>query len=587
MKLKKVMAFALSFALAVGTFSPAFAATSNKAFPQSDDFTSRSVAPRVLLWGGPINLMPHWYTKAVEKASMNSAVVAYYKQWRDDFYKVYTQDASGKDIGVIEGHITGGTAENEGDWKNAKCVAASEHVGYGMIIFALMSGYDGDNGEAKAKFDSLVRLYLGLKRENNLMAWAVPEDVNLFKNALNEDKIATLPYSATDGDFDIAYALLLADKQWPNDATHGSTYKQLALNMIENGIAKDLIFPTTKRIALGDWHTFGITDGWADGTSKKDLLQFNEYVTRSSDFMLENLRAFAEASPANAPLFNSSIEECYKIFEAFNANHNKDANGVSTGLISDFIINDYTFKLKAGSTTKYIVTFGTTIQPAPEEVYQALDENFPVKAYSENSCRVPQRLALDYVLSAAPAAGATDSREKTIKQLNLISAFANGKIGGAWGPIWDKIKDGYYLDGTSMDWGTEHLGNSNGINALQFLSCFVSSSVVNNPISLGSGFGTISGMHAKASGVADPYFKDTLSMLNLLLISGNWWSPRDSANQNPPTPVFNEWTVGVQYTQGDMINYNNKIWQCKYTHRADSPTWFPGAPGIWFWEAVK
>lgn len=552
---RKLLAIATTVALAVGSFAPTFAATGpERAFPQSDNWTSPAVTPRVLKWGGPVNMMPYWYTEALQRSDMDNAVLNYYKQWREDYFKKsYAGAANGSDVyGVIEGHITGGTSENEGIWKNIELISASEHTGYGMIIFATMAGYPGDNGQCKEDFDALVRTYRQLERPNHLMSWGVPKSYDIFKVAQSSEHLASLPSSATDGDFDVAYALILAEKQWPGQSPFGESYLKMAQDMIDNGIAKDLIDKNSKRILLGDWHSEGIRKGW----TPKSL--FNPYVTRSSDFMFENLRAFAEYtnSTDNKALFNAAIDECYNILEYFAQNLNS-----GTGLLPDFMTN-----------------IDGKVAAAPQSIYEALSEPFPAGAYSENSCRLPQRLALDFLHS-------TDPRAK--KFTDLLGDFIGTKNGGAWGPVWDKVRDGYMLNGDVIDWSTKPaLGKSSGINALQFISGFVSATMVDSSINLGEGFVYLANSHAKAAGAEDPYFKDTLTLMNMLMISGNWWYPAKASTPVNP-PVVTEWKLNASYTQGDRVSYNGLIYDCIYTHTAHSETWAPGTPGIWFWQLVK
>lgn len=44
-----------------------------------------------------------------------------------------------------------------------------------------------------------------------------------------------------------------------------------------------------------------------------------------------------------------------------------------------------------------------------------------------------------------------------------------------------------------------------------------------------------------------------------------------------------KWVTGVKYEVGDKVFYNGKTWKCKYAHTSQAD-WYPGAPGIWFWE---
>lgn len=77
----------------------------------------------------------------------------------------------------------------------------SEGQGYGMIIVALMAGYDQ---QAQVSSDGLWEFSRAHPSDNDdrrLMGWQVPPTPGSN-------------YSAFDGDADIAYALLLVDKQW-------------------------------------------------------------------------------------------------------------------------------------------------------------------------------------------------------------------------------------------------------------------------------------------------------------------------------------------------------------------------------------
>lgn len=495
-----------------------------KAFPQSGKWKYYGNTPSYYGWTSPVTGGPGYYaTIKYSKSTMDNAVLEYFKQWKDNFYAEYTTDDDNNPVGVILGPVTGGTEEEEGQWKNCKMVSASEHTGYGMILFALMAGYPGDNGQCKQDFDSLVRLYLGLKRPNNLMGWIVPEDTNLFKNALTDDNVGDLPGSATDGDFDIAYALLLAEKQWPNDNTFGKTYKELALDMIDNGIYNDLISSQTNRILLGDWHSEGIREKWLPN------LLFNPYLTRCSDFMIENLRAFGAVSPTKKSRFDAAINECYNIMAKFKADKTNGNNG--TGLLPDFIINNYTYKKNSsGNYVKdkegnKVAVFTSDIVSAPQDVYDALGENFPEKAYSENACRLPQRLALDFIHT-------NNANDKLT--LTDMSNWINPKVRvpNPHGPSsndWSRVKDGYWINGTDMDWGDNHLGTHTGTASLQFTSGLISSNVANNALALGSGFNYLSATHSYGEpDETDAYFKDTLALFNLLIMSGNWWSPANA-----------------------------------------------------------
>jgi len=43
------------------------------------------------------------------------------------------------------------------------------------------------------------------------------------------------------------------------------------------------------------------------------------------------------------------------------------------------------------------------------------------------------------------------------------------------------------------------------------------------------------------------------------------------------------WEIGVWYDVGDEVIYDGNVWECVYAHTSQVD-WYPGAPGLWFWE---
>ncbi len=43
------------------------------------------------------------------------------------------------------------------------------------------------------------------------------------------------------------------------------------------------------------------------------------------------------------------------------------------------------------------------------------------------------------------------------------------------------------------------------------------------------------------------------------------------------------WVGGASYDVGDLVNYDGSTWECTYAHTAQG-NWYPGAPGLWFWD---
>ena len=229
-------------------------------------------------------------------------------------------------------------------------ITISEAHGYGMIIFALM--------DDKTTFDRMnaFRKAHPSRNGNGLMAWyianvgQVPHDGN----------------NATDGDLDIAYALLLAHKKWGGDV-----YLAEAKTLIA-AIKQNNMRTNNYRTKLGDW------DNSSDNT-------------RSSDWMPGHFRAFAKATNDN--FWNQAADMVYTLFGQV-ANSN-------TGLVPDFVT-------------------GNPARPDPNAGNTG-EEN--AEHYSYNACRVPWRIAADYAHYKTPAA-----KTRIDKISSWLKGAANGSV---------------------------------------------------------------------------------------------------------------------------------------------------------------
>src|SRR5262249_46149068 len=127
----------------------------------------------------------------------------------------------------------------------------------------------GADPEARDRFDGLFRYFRAHPSSNDahLMSWQ-QEDAGDKTRSDGED-------SASDGDLDIAQALLLADAQWGSSGP--IDYRKEARQVIA-AIKKDEINRESWTVKLGDWS--------GPGDDKF-------YSTRPSDFMPDHFRAFA------------------------------------------------------------------------------------------------------------------------------------------------------------------------------------------------------------------------------------------------------------------------------------------------------
>jgi endo-1,4-beta-D-glucanase Y/chitodextrinase len=302
----------------------------------------------------------------VSQSSMNNSVAAYYDYWKSAHLRNNLASLPGGYY--VKGDITG-------DADGFTPLGTSEGQGYGMIITVLMAGYDSN---ARTIYDGLFKTARAFKSPNNanLMGWVVADSAGAQGHF----------DSATDGDLDIAYSLILADRQWGSAGT--INYLAEAKKMITNGIKVSNV-TTNNRLNLGDWDT-------------KDALN-----TRPSDWMLSHLRAFYDVTGDQTWL--NVLNNLYTLYSQFTASYSS-----STGLISDFVV-------------------GNPPQPAPQNY---LDEFPETNEYNYNASRVPLRIVMDYALYG-------DTRGKTIA--DKIAVWIKGKTSG--NP--NNVKDGYQLNGNN------------------------------------------------------------------------------------------------------------------------------------------
>ncbi|PEL81219.1 glycosyl hydrolase family 8 [Bacillus wiedmannii] len=303
----------------------------------------------------------------VTQESLNASVRSYYDNWKKKYLK---NDLSSLPGGYyVKGEITG-------DADGFKPLGTSEGQGYGMIITVLMAGYDSN---AQKIYDGLFKTARTFKSSQNpnLMGWVVADS----KKAQGHFD------SATDGDLDIAYSLLLAHKQWGSNGT--VNYLKEAQDMITKGIKASNV-TKNNRLNLGDW----------DSKSSLD--------TRPSDWMMSHLRAFYEFTGDKTWL--TVINNLYDVYTQFSNKYSQN-----TGLISDFVVK-------------------TPPQPAPKDF---LDESEYTNAYYYNASRVPLRIVMDYAMYG-------EKRSKVIS--DKVSSWIQNKTNG--NP--SKIVDGYQLNGSNI-----------------------------------------------------------------------------------------------------------------------------------------
>jgi endo-1,4-beta-D-glucanase Y len=291
----------------------------------------------------------------VAQPAMDADVRTFYDGWKQLLKKIPMGDVANEYV------IGAGAAGNINGWPaGVGPITQSEGHGYGMMILALMSGHDP---MARMYFDSMnrVRKAFPSREDPRLMSWVVPK---------NGSKAVKPQPPATDGDMDMAYALLLAHDQWGDEAnTH---YLADAKTIIE-GMEK--IFITTGTSKYYPRLNIGDSDHKSSGAPEK-----KPDLTRPSDFIVDHMRAFKTAS-------GHSI---WSDVETGSLNILLQVRNQTTGLVPDFVVAD---------------------PPVPSTTGTA-DEKVCYQCFSYNSCRVPWRQAVAIVQYGV--AGSRDVANKMV-----------------------------------------------------------------------------------------------------------------------------------------------------------------------------
>ncbi|BBJ42701.1 licheninase [Streptomyces antimycoticus] len=298
-----------------------------------------------------------------DPAAADRQVLEHYRRWKASFLR------SGDEVG--------GRGRCAVFTPDAAHPFVAEAQGYGLVITALMAGADPD---AHALFDGILRHVLAHPSVNHPELHAAQQDAD-GRDVGGRD-------SATDGDLDIAYGLLLADRQWGGGHRD---YKALARRRIDAVMERE-VHPGTRLTKLGDWSSG----------------RFDE-VSRTSDWMPDHLRAFRAAT--GDPRWDEVLDAQLSLAGALRTRH-----APATGLLPDFVVD----------------TTSGDPRPAPGKVLESPHDG----DYHWNACRTPWRLGADAVTSG-------DARTRAA--VRGLSRWARTATGGDPGGI----RSGYRLDGTA------------------------------------------------------------------------------------------------------------------------------------------
>ncbi|WP_197997525.1 glycosyl hydrolase family 8 [Gimesia panareensis] len=224
--------------------------------------------------------------------------------------------------------------------------------------------------------------------------------------------------------------------------------------------------------------------------------QRNQWSVRTSDFMYDHFRAFEAATQTGA---------WDEVLAATQDVMTKLQQQSGTGLVPDFVIVD---------------PVTGNVSPAPSGFLEVNDQY-----YWYNAGRVPWRLGTDAVLSGDAVSQA---------QAQMLSEFFQQSSGGD--P--SLIRGGYQLDGTPLNsWSDPFFRAAVGVSAM-------SGSDAADQAWLNSVFDSVATTHSN-------YYADSVSMLSMLVMSGNYVNPSASAGERMTLQSF------TQPVHGQVVDHQD------------------------------
>jgi hypothetical protein len=372
------------------------------------------------------------------QATLDAAVKAAYDRWKTAY------------LGTsCDGHFL----KSPSMQGTGATITSSRVHGWGMLVAAIMAGHDPD---ARKIFDG----FLTIKKKvgSVLESASRPGNANLMGNGVTpmcgglSDGDA-----ATAGDVSIAFALLLADRQWQG-APGAFNYLEEA-KLVITALKAYEMNPQSKTPLVGDWCSL---------PGEPVLFQ---NATRPTEFAYDHFRAFAVAS--GDMFWKEAVESCYTI-----ATGVQMRNSAAAGLLPETLANSVGQATPAGNF------LGSQTS----------------NAFSGRAALALFRFASDYVVSSP-----TDPRGKA------ALARANTFIKTATGGDPARLGSGYRLDGTALS----------AMASGEMEAAFAAAAIVDpaNQAWLDALWARLQA--APPSGVVP----DTLRLLSMILVSGNWWAP--------------------------------------------------------------
>jgi hypothetical protein len=395
-----------------------------RGFPQQENFSY--TAPRVMPTG-------------INQATMNQDVINQFAKMIEEF-DIDRDPATMNDPSRFRMILTmyGGTGPD-----TVRAVTTTETMGYGMLMLAYMAGAENTNVTIAANglaanrplhehlranrtlpaglrtawssrevtvkdyFDGMFRTLkhyransinasgnnawsmstTGGNRRSYLMTWTllVPSAADRVRPLQRPLEYSSGPNSATDGDMDMAYALLVAEQQWGPNAGEFSptesyasgtatTYGYWARRMIN-----DIWLVNVDRGQWGTARYHLLIGSWVSNSVCCD--RPGSLKTRPSDFMLQHLRAFHQVdSSGGGHVTNGGNSRWNLVINATEAGIRQiNTMNNNSGVLPDFVRVDR----NTGAWSR--------VEGITHESNRDGD-------HGPNSCRVPWRLGTDMLI---------------------------------------------------------------------------------------------------------------------------------------------------------------------------------------------
>jgi endo-1,4-beta-D-glucanase Y len=206
----------------------------------------------------------------------NADVVAAYELWKET---VITADGAGGYLRVRK--PDSGTVIDS---------TVSEGIGYGMLLAVYMNDQE--------LFDNLWKYEQLHVNENGLMHWEIDPQGNVIGSG-----------AASDGDEDMAWALVMADRLWSGGGSLDDTYLNIAIDLIDRIWQHEVAHDRGYMLKPGDQ--------WGD-----------QDITNISYFAPAYYRVFAEVTGNDD--WNQVVDSSYRIIEA---SLNEQSGNADNGLV--------------------------------------------------------------------------------------------------------------------------------------------------------------------------------------------------------------------------------------------------------------